>query len=110
LRFAFYSYELRNICEDAEIAVKKYGQEIAGTLQNRLADLDAVRCLGELVIPGIPITIDEVEQYAIRLLNTHQLILSCNHKRPPLDDQGNVNWIKVNYVQILEISIVNETT
>ena len=107
MRFAFRDEDIREICERSERAVNTYGTSVAKALQSRLADLEASERIDELPTgnPGI-VPFRPFSRYKIDLVDNWQLILIADHisKQPMLNND--IDWPKINYVQIFEISVV----
>ncbi len=101
---AFETLELRNICENTDVAVAAYGQSIAQTLQSRLADLKASTQLSDMPV-GNPQALSDKDcgRYAISISHTHTLILSCNDPRMMERESGKIDWARLTRVMVVGI-------
>jgi len=105
LEISFIDVELRQICEDPEIAYSKLGHAVAENLKSRIADLDAALTI-EDVIAGNPriIKSSSCSYYIIDLSENLVLIVHSAHvKNIPLSDDNELDWSRVTRVQIKEI-------
>lgn len=109
LELAFENKELRKICEDSNSAIEMYGQQVSSRLQTRLADLQAINSVKEL-IAGYPSVLNDESDitYKIDLVNGHRLIFCANHIKVPRNENGEVDWLKVHNIKILRIDNINE--
>jgi hypothetical protein len=81
--------------------IDKLGPEVAGHLRRRLADLHAATC-GNDIIAGNPQK-TESGTMVINLSGGFRLIIAPNHVKKPINDSGEVNWIKVSRIKVLRI-------
>jgi hypothetical protein len=110
LRFAFESLEIRKICEDHDTATNKFGSAVATMLQIRLSDLRAATNISDIQSgnPGL-VPHKPYSQYKVDLAGDLQLIFDASHvKKPPLNEDGDIAWLVVDYIQIIEIRKNNE--
>jgi hypothetical protein len=104
LIIAFATLPLRALCEDAAKGDREFGEAVARTLRNRVADLRAASCPLDLPA-GNPRLIDEDgERMAVNLRSGFRLLLVPNHVNNPRDENNRVDWKKVRRVKIVEIS------
>jgi proteic killer suppression protein len=102
LILAFASKALREICEDEEQAERRFGKKVAERLKHRLADLEAAPAVTDL-IAGRPQLQNPSGNYSVRLMDGFCLEFAANHVKNPLDHKGNLDWNKVNRIQIVRI-------
>jgi toxin HigB-1 len=102
---SFLSKEIREVCENEQIAKKMLGSEIAEKLQNRLADIVSANFVTDL-LAGNPMLIRGTSQtyFKLDLTSNCQIRFTSNHNKPPLNNQGKIDWSKVRRIKILEIS------
>ena len=101
MELAFRTRDLRNTCEDAELAASEFGPDVAAALMHRLADLRAAVTVDDLVA-GDPSS--EGDVLVIRLDPTHALELSANHRKNPQTPDGRLDWAKVSRLRVVGVS------
>lgn len=101
---AFIDKSIRAYCEDNEIATKKYGIDVSDKLKARLADLRAVKNVGEVWV-GDPKFFKENDLFCVSLnLNNGYTLKFCpNHTKNPINEFGEINWSMVTRIKILSI-------
>lgn len=101
---AFNDKTIREACEKEAVAQKRYGINVAKSLKNRLTDLYVADWIEE--IPATPVFfLDGTESKCkISLQDGFYIILSCAHVKPPILEDGSINWKKVRKIKILSIS------
>ncbi|AUX47583.1 uncharacterized protein SOCE26_091050 [Sorangium cellulosum] len=102
MELSFANRSLREICEKQTVAVSQLGSAVAGKLRRRLADLRAAANVKELVA-GRPRQIGNGRHMSISLGDDYLLVFCVNHQKVPMLDVSNVDWAKVDRVQILRI-------
>ena len=110
MRFSFDNLEIRKICEDENTATNRFGSAVAAMLQIRLSDLRAATNISDIQSgnPGL-VPHQPYSYYKVDLADDLQLILDASHvKNPPKNDKGDINWLVVDYIKIIEISKRNE--
>lgn len=102
LRLAFRTERIRSLCEDAEHAFDEFGEEVADTLRERLAQIHAADFVTELFV-GSPVELSGrgMGRYALDLADGMRLYFRCNHPIPPRLPTGRVDWSQVYYVKIV---------
>jgi hypothetical protein len=105
LDLAFETIMLRTICEDNDVAIKKFGLSVAKVLQHRLADICAATVITDLVVGNLKIIENGNEKGFIVLdLSDYVQIWFCaNHQNNPIDDKGNIDWNHVTRIKIIRI-------
>ena len=75
---SYSSNALRKVCEDAEVATKKYGAEMARKIHQRIDEIRAATSVEMLVQFRIgrchPLTGDRKGQYAMDLTHPYRLV------------------------------------
>ena len=109
MELAFLNKELRELCEDEDIAIVQLGVVIAKELQSRLADLAAATSVNDL-LTGRPKAIENQAwpSYKIDLANGFRLVFCANHVKAPVNQNGTIDWSRVNHIKILQIEETNE--
>lgn len=101
---AFSTKKLRKLCESESFAKRVLGDIVAAKLRHRLADLESVEKISELVA-GNPTETDHEGTTHI-LLHLHQnigMLLAQNHEKPPLNSSRKVDWSKVTRVKLVAL-------
>lgn len=99
---SFASKSLREICEDEEPAGRQLGKNVTKTLRHRLADLEAAGSVTDL-IAGCPRKRESSDHYQVTLAAGFCLEFSANHVKNPVDKNEEVDWNRVNRIQIMRI-------
>lgn len=74
-------------------------------LQIRLSDLRAATNISDIQSgnPG-PVPHEPYSQFKVDLADDLQLIFDASHvKKPPINKNGDIDWLVVDYIQIIEI-------
>lgn len=105
LDLAFATKTLRNICEKEEEAIQKFGPNVAEALKHRLADLRASISIKDIVVgsPRIRNYDPYHESMIINLSEGCSMIFCANHPNNPTNPDGNIDWLKVSRIKILQI-------
>jgi hypothetical protein len=103
MELAFETQGLRRVCESDVEARKRFSGGTAGQLQDRLADMRAAASVSDLVA-GSP-SLDEQPPGWIRfgLEGGYELVCAGNHPRPPITDDGRVDFSRVRRVKVVRI-------
>ncbi|RRA99216.1 hypothetical protein [Larkinella rosea] len=101
MELAFGDRDIRQICEDEDTAIEKYGTFVAEALQNRLADLWAATSPKDLIV-GEPTLLPD-STFKVNLNNVYRLIFSANDRKIKNDSQGDLDWLSVSRIKILRI-------
>jgi proteic killer suppression protein len=109
LELAFSKKSLREICESQLRAEQTLGIAVARLLRARLADLREADTVDDLVA-GPPKKLDSTPPGRIAIpLGDGMFICFCsNHAATPLKKSGEVNWVRVNRIKIVEIGATND--
>ena len=101
---SFQNLSLRKLCEDPKLAKKKLGNAAAKKLQTRLADLIAVRRLGDMP-SGCPHPLKgkRTEQFAVDLDGGRRLVFKPADNPIPLNANGDTEWREVKSIKIVFI-------
>jgi hypothetical protein len=101
LVLSFASKSLREICEDEEPATR-LGKNVIRSLRHRLADLEAAGSVKDL-IAGYPRKRSSSGNYQLTLSDGFCLEFSANHIKNPVGKNEEVDWSRVNRIQIMRI-------
>jgi hypothetical protein len=99
---AFYTVELRAVCESEAAAVIAFGPAVASQLRRRLADLKAASTVADL-IAGDPRKSADGQTLEMSLGDGAALILRPNHTREPSNGIATIVWEEVRRLQLLQI-------
>ena len=81
---SYRTSQLRKVCEDAEVATKKYGTEMAEKIHQRIGEIRAATSVEMLIQYKIgrchPLTGNRKGQYAMDLTHPYRLILEKKHE------------------------------
>ena len=103
MEISFETKDLRTICEIEAHAQNKLGDETAGILKRRLADIRSAKTISDL-IAGRPRELDDgTGQMVIDLYPSYRLVFCANHPSNPVVDSGNIDWSRVSRVKIVSI-------
>jgi hypothetical protein len=102
LLLAFASKSLRDICEDEEQSLRRFGKRVTESLKHRLADLEAAGSPTDLVA-GQPHPQNPTGNYIVRLANGFCLEFVANHIKNPVTKNGDTDWKKVNRIKIIGV-------
>lgn len=104
MELAFDKKSLRELCENAEKAKRKFGVRVAEKLKRRLADLRAATSVKDLVA-GRPRELEgtKYRHIAIDLCEDYRILFCANHNVIPVLESGDVDWSKVSRIKILRI-------
>ncbi len=94
--------EFRRICLDPDYAVTKMGADVGGSLQARLADLDAADHLTDVPI-GIDLARSTLACIPIHLLNAHYLIGRADHVKIYESETSEAPWDMVSRIMLTHI-------
>jgi len=97
----FASKDLAEMCQSERRAMRELGKPCARKLFARLADLVAADHVGELVA-GYPHPLkgDRTGQFSLRLDGGKRLVFRAANEPAPVNDDGSVDWMRVNRVRI----------
>jgi len=98
----FKDRKLRELCEKQVVANRKFGKVCANKLCTRLADLQAVTRVTDLVAGNPhPLHGDRDGQFSVSLEGGRRLVFQPNHEDTPRLGDGGIDWSKVNRVLIV---------
>ena len=97
------------MCERQRVAERKFGPDCARRLRSRLADLEAVTCVTELVA-GRPHPLHGVWAglLALDLTGGRRIVLAPDHDPVPLSQDGSTDWAQVTRVSVVFIGDYHE--
>ncbi len=106
LELAFETQELRAICEGEAEARRKLGDAVAEILKHRLADLRSVGSVEDMPA-GQPRVLEGSggRLVSLDLGGGNQLVIGCNHIKPPVTDVGDIDWSRVTRIKILGVEM-----
>ena len=100
----FATAKLRALCEQHARMVVAFGLPCATRLQNRLADLEAVAFVTELVAGRPhPLKGDRLGQFSVDLHGAVRLVFEPDHVPGPRKADKSIAWNQVNKVCIVFI-------
>ena len=100
----FASTKLRALCEQHARMVAAFGFPCAKKLQNRLADLDAVAFVTELVAGRPhPLKGDRSGQFSLDLHGAVRLVFESDQDPVPRNTDNSIAWNQVSKVRIVFI-------
>lgn len=100
----FASTKLRALCEQHARMVAAFGFPCAKKLQNRLADLDALAFVTELVAGRPhPLTGNRLGQFSLDLSGAVRLVFESNQDPVPRNADNSIAWNQVTKVRIVFI-------
>lgn len=98
----FKDKTLKDLCEQASLAQRKLGKQMARKLQARLADLMAASAVTELCAGRPhPLTGDRAGQFALDLVQPQRLVFEPDHNPVPRTEDGGIDWSRVTRVCII---------
>ena len=103
MELSFETRDLRRTCESEVKANQRYGDEVAGALRRRLADLRAAATVHDLVAGVSDAVTDEPGIRFVELGSGYRMIVAANHPKNPETSTGEVDWERVRRVKIIEI-------
>lgn len=109
LELAFAKKSLRTLCEDEVRARRVLGDELASALRRRLADMQAVSSVRDLVT-GQPRELGSgrAGYIAVDLCFGYQLVFCVNHSAIPMQ-AGSIDWSRVKRIRIIGIESKHES-
>ena len=100
----FAAAKLRALCEQHARMVAAFGFPCAKKLQNRLADLEAVAFVSELVAGRPhPLKGDRLGQFSVDLHGAIRLVFEPNQDPIPRNADKSIAWNQVSKVRIVFI-------
>lgn len=109
MHLSFQTEEIRDICEKRAAAAAALGLAISLELAQRLADIDAVDTVADLMLLFSEIAFErEDDTCGLRLSNGLVLSFRSGHVKTPLGSTGKPDWAKVTRVRIMEFEAAGE--
>lgn len=103
LELAFSTKSLREVCENPAEAERAYGLRAAGSLRARLADLEAARNIGELLV-GNPRPCSTIANaFQIDLVEDLVLFFESNHPSRNSPMNNHTDWDRVTRIKLTKI-------
>ena len=106
LEFTFETKELREVCEDANVAKQQFGEMTSSHLKSTLADLAAADTLEEFLALSCISVSGGDGVFCCNLTGGVTLSAKPGHKVLPKTDDGNIDLREVRRVKILSLSTV----
>ena len=104
LDLAFSSSTIRRICKNRNSAIRSLGDDFAGFLHARLADVDAAETGLDLkLLPGIFQFNDDTGTVMAMAGSTIVLRAEQGHLATPRDSRGKVDWGEVMRLKVLDV-------
>jgi hypothetical protein len=96
------------MCLSKEAMDERYGPEGGGLLRDRLADMRAAECIGDLPLLILsPIRERLDTEAAITIGDGLTVVIKANHSKPPKFANGAVEWGRVDRILIQRIERTN---
>lgn len=103
MELAFETVELRRVCESDVEARKCFPEGTAEELQDRLADLRAATSVSDLVAGDLALDARPPGRIRFGLDGGYELVCVANHPRPPITDDGLVDFGRMRRVKVVMI-------
>lgn len=105
MRIAFNDFDIRKVIEDEAEASVQYGESISSILKVRVANIIAAISIHDLISGNLTkVFVDNFQGYSMDLADGLKLVFKCNHTRPPVNADGEINWDMVDYIKFMKIS------
>jgi hypothetical protein len=104
MELAFETVGLRRVCESDIEARKSFPEGTAEELQDRLADMRAAMSVSDLVAGKPSLDAQPPGQIRFELDGGYGLVCVGNHPRPPLTDDGLVDFGRMRRVKVVTIT------
>lgn len=105
MEISFKNKGLKDLCEQASLAQRKLGTNMARKLHARLADLIAAPSMADLPQAGRPHLLkgDRAGEFALDLVHPQRLVFEPAHSSVPLSEDGGIDLSRVTRVCIIWI-------
>lgn len=104
MEICFKDKKLKALCEQAAVAQRKLGSQMARKLRSRLADLEAAASVAALRAGRPhPLEGNRLGQFTLDLVQPKRLVFEPSHEPLPLDEDGGIAWHQVTRVCIVWI-------
>jgi hypothetical protein len=103
MELAFETQELRRVCESDADACKCLPRGTAAQLQDRLADMRAATSVSDLVAGSPALDASPPGEIRFTLEGGYELVCGGNHPRPPVTDEGRVDFSRIRRVKVVRI-------
>ncbi len=103
MELAFETVGLRRVCESDVEARKCFPEGTAEELQDRLADMRAAKSVSDLVAGGPSLDARSPGQIRFGLDGGYELVCVGNHPRPPITDDGLMDFGRMRRVKVVMI-------
>jgi proteic killer suppression protein len=104
VELAFETVGLRRVCESDVEARKCFPEGTAGELQDRLADMRAATSVSDLVAGRPYLDAQPPGRIQFGLDGRYELVCVGNHLKPPLTDDGLVDFGRMRRVKVVMIA------
>lgn len=105
--FAFLNSELRDVCEDRNVAIEKLGHYAAVELGTRLADMEAHATVAEYAALFDDVTIRSPTELELKLTTGQLLVFCAGHVKVPALPSGETDWSKVTKIRIVSLEVID---
>jgi toxin HigB-1 len=105
MEILFESAKLARLCNNRLALTRRHGEACAKRLGQRLQELEAVECLGDMLF-GRPHELkgDRAGQVSVDLVHPLRLIFRPTAQPPPVKTDGGLDRLQVKSVTIIEIT------
>ncbi|PYV92142.1 MAG: killer suppression protein HigA [Acidobacteria bacterium] len=104
MEIEFATADIRALCEQERLMMKRFGKPGAKKLKSRLADLAAVAVVTELVAGRPhPLKGDRLGEFALDLQGATRLVFKATNDPVPRTQDGAIDWGSVTKVRIIFI-------
>ncbi len=107
MQVCFATRKMQKVCSSDKEMRRTFGPELAGRLQQRLAELAAADTLDD--ISRLPparcheLKGDRAGQLSVDLGHPRRLVFQPDHDPIPLKDDGGLHWASVTRIVVLEV-------
>ena len=106
MELAFETRRLRALCVDHDQAVREFGDDAAGGLRTRLADLRAATYLADLPVGQPEIVVGEPPTLRFALIGGLVMLAKVSHATTPRADDTSLDTSRVRRMLIVEVEHV----
>lgn len=104
LEVSFENIEIREICENEDLAEERFGSVVAKSLKHRLADISAAKSIFDLVAGNLKHVKGAPTDCTIEVGSCFKLLFRASQTNLEKDKNGNINWSTVYRIKLLKIS------
>ncbi len=104
MNISYKNLKIENYCKQQTVACQKFGPNNARKLRARLADMEAVHRVTELVAGNPhPLKHDRQGEFAITLTKGTRITFESDHDPTPRHADSRINWSQVTSIKIIYI-------